>query len=304
MMPSEPTALPTLAAIGGESKPVTPVRVVVGVLLSVAIGLLGGAPGAVAGQQTAGDTLTERSTVSRLGGAGSAILSDTWSVLKAPANMSSDDARTLVGIVGVGAALFAFDEQIDRMVQDGRDRPIPKAIEDVGEFLEPLGNVGAPTVVMTVGWAVAGATGQSKASLILQELVTAELIGTATRHVARYAVGRSRPRDEEGAYAFRFGGGTSFPSGHASTITQVAWILSHHLENPWIRGAIWTGAGTVMYQRLTSGAHWASDVWFGAFWGWGIAKVVVAAREAEWIELAPSVDPGGGRLGLQGRIRF
>jgi membrane-associated phospholipid phosphatase len=304
MVHSQPTQVPTIPAVPGARIPAAPARLVVSLLLYVATGLLEGAPGPVAGQQTAGDTLTEPSTLSRLEGAGAAMLSDTWSVLKAPANLDSDGAKTLLGIAGVGAALFAFDEQIDRMVQDRRDRPIPKAIEDVGEFLEPLGNVGGPTVLMTVGWAVAGATGQSKASLILQELVTAQLIGTATRHVARHIVGRSRPRDGEGAYAFSFGGGTSFPSGHASTITQVAWILSHHVESPWIRGAIWTGAGTVMYQRLTSGAHWASDVWFGAFWGWGIAKVVVAARESEWIELAPSVDPGGGGLGLQGRITF
>lgn len=261
-------------------------------------------PPAAFSQESVGGQQSPPSTVDRLRGVGSALLSDTWSVLKAPAGWGRDDAEMLSAVFGVGAALFVFDEQIDRLVLDGRDRGVPKAIEDVGDFLEPLGNVGGPTVAMTVGWAVSGALGQDKVSLVLQEIVTAQLIGTATRHVARHVVGRSRPRDGMGAYTFEFGEGTSFPSGHASTITQLAWILSHHIENPWARRAMWTGAGAVMYQRLTSGAHWASDIWFGAFWGWGIAKVVVEAREADWIEVGPALDPLGGGLGLQGRIRF
>jgi membrane-associated phospholipid phosphatase len=244
------------------------------------------------------------STLDRLQGVGTDLLSDTWSVLKAPAGWGRDDAELLSAVFGVGAALFFFDEEIDRMVQDGRDRRGPSALEEVGEFLEPLGNVGAPTVAMTVGWAVSGALGQDGISLVLQEIVTAQLISTVTRHVARHVIGRSRPRDGVGAYTFQFGEGTSFPSGHAATITQLAWILSRHVDNPWIEGAMWAGAGSVMYQRLTSGAHWASDIWFGAFWGWGIAKVVVEAREADWIEVAPSLDPHGAGLGVQARIWF
>lgn len=92
------------------------------------------------------------------------------------------------------------------------------------------------------------------------------------------------------------------PSGHAATVAQLAHILSHHIDNPWATGILWAGASTVMFQRLASGAHWASDVWVGAFWGVGIAEVVMRSREAEWVAAAPLVDPETGALGIQVRL--
>jgi hypothetical protein len=303
-VPAGPTPGPT--SHPGSGRIVTAIVVVTATTLAASLPAAGFAQESTSGprSEAAGAQDPSPSTLNRLKGVGTALLSDTWSVLKAPAGWDRDDAEILSAVFGVGAALFVFDEEIDRMVQDGRDRRGPNAFEEVGEFLEPLGNVGAPTVAMTVGWAVSGALGQDRVSLVLQEIVTAQLISTVTRHVTRHVVGRSRPRDGDGAYTFQFGGGTSFPSGHAATITQLAWILSRQVDNSWIQGAMWAGAGSVIYQRLTSGAHWASDVWFGAFWGWGIAKVVVEAREADWIEVAPDLTPAGGGVGVQARIRF
>ena len=144
MVHSQPTQVPTIPAVPGARIPAAPARLVVSLLLYVATGLLGGTPGPVAGQQTAGDTLTEPSTLSRLEGAGAAMLSDTWSVLKAPANLDSDGAKTLLGIAGVGAALFAFDEQIDRMVQDRRIARFPRRSRTSGSFSSPWGTWGDP----------------------------------------------------------------------------------------------------------------------------------------------------------------
>lgn len=229
---------------------------------------------------------------------------DSWSTLKAPFQWTRQDLPRLGAVTGVGLLLFAFDEQLYDAVQDARDRPIPGAIEDVGTFLEPLGNVGGPTVAFMGGWAIAEFTGHHRTAVVFQELVNSQLISTVTRHIVRGFVGRARPRDGEGAYVFRPFEYTSFPSGHASTITQVAAILSHNIGNPWASGVLWAGAGTVMYQRVTSAAHWPSDVWFGAWWGYGIARVVMAAREADWVDVQPYVDSASGGAGVQVRVPF
>ena len=99
-------------------------------------------------------------------------------------------------------------------------------------------------------------------------------VKTGVLHVLR-SLGRRRPDDGLGARTYHRGDGTSFPSGHASTIMQVATVLSHHVEQRWIDVLLYGLAGTVLFQRIDAEKHWASDVWIGAAWGWGVARTVV-----------------------------
>jgi hypothetical protein len=53
-------------------------------------------------------------------------------------------------------------------------------------------------------------------------------------------------------------------------------------------------ATTVAVQRITSEQHWASDVWLGAAYGWGVAQLVIHLHEQDALELQPAIDPSGG----------
>ena len=97
---------------------------------------------------------------------------------------------------------------------------------------------------------------------------------------------------------------TSFPSGHASTAIQVAAVVAHHV-NWWPADvALYGTAAAVAYQRVATEKHWASDVFLGAAWGWGVAQVVMRRRELLRSEVVPILDPATGALGLRIPVHF
>jgi len=122
--------------------------------------------------------------------------------------------------------------------------------------------------------------------------------------VLKEAAGRSRPRAEQGTYHFRpFGGGASFPSGHATQAFAVASVISMHYDNPWVGGAAYAVAGLVGLARMDHNAHFASDVLAGAMIGTTVGRSLVhvnggerAQRAAKTVTFAPWLprDGGGG----------
>jgi membrane-associated phospholipid phosphatase len=84
---------------------------------------------------------------------------------------------------------------------------------------------------------------------------------------------------------------------------QVAAVLSHHIGYLPATVALYGLAGTVLVQRISSEQHWASDVWFGAAYGWAAARIVIRLHEGESVRIEPVTVPSGG-LGLGIRWTF
>ena len=138
-----------------------------------------------------------------------------------------------------------------------------------------------------------------------RDLLVSHWIAGLTRNPVRDLVGRRRPSDGFGARTFVRGEGTSFPSGHSSTIVQVASILSHHIDRRWASVLLYGAAASVVFQRVDDEKHWASDAWIGAAWGWGVAHVVTRGRdgEAPGTGVGLALVPGGpGGIGLALRV--
>jgi membrane-associated phospholipid phosphatase len=84
---------------------------------------------------------------------------------------------------------------------------------------------------------------------------------------------RSRP-DENHAGDF-WGGGTSFPSGHAIQIWSIASLLDHEYKHKRIVGiTAYTLAGIVSASRIAAQKHFASDIVAGGAMGWFIGRYV------------------------------
>jgi len=70
--------------------------------------------------------------------------------------------------------------------------------------------------------------------------------------------------------------GSSFPSGHAvsafSIATVVAWRYGHHKWVPWVA---YGAATAISFSRVTTRAHFPSDVFLGAALGYSIARFEV-----------------------------
>jgi membrane-associated phospholipid phosphatase len=84
---------------------------------------------------------------------------------------------------------------------------------------------------------------------------------------------RNRP-DEKNPGDF-WGGGTSFPSGHAIQVWSIASLLDHEYKHKKIVGiTAYSLAGIVSAARIAAQKHFASDVVAGGIMGWFIGRYV------------------------------
>lgn len=232
----------------------------------------------------------------RVGGdvrdAGVGFVRDFWAVVSFPSRLDGRGWATLGGVAAVGVGLYSMDAEIQRAVRRQAGHQPHAAIRDVGDFFEPVGLMGNTNALWAGGILVGWATGQEWLRAPARDLLVSHWIAGLTRNPVRDLVGRRRPADGEGPRTFIRGKGTSFPSGHASTIVQVAAILSHHVDRSWASVLFYAAAGTVVFQRVDDDKHWASDAWMGAAWGWGVSRVVLrdpgAGDGPRWV-----VTPGG-----------
>jgi membrane-associated phospholipid phosphatase len=84
---------------------------------------------------------------------------------------------------------------------------------------------------------------------------------------------RNRP-DEKNPGDF-WGGGTSFPSGHAIQVWAIASLLDHEYKHKRIVGiTAYSLAGVVSAARIAAQKHFAADVVAGGAMGWFIGRYV------------------------------
>jgi len=100
---------------------------------------------------------------------------------------------------------------------------------------------------------------------LLDGLIVAGILKEVTR--------RNRP-DEKDPGDF-WGGGTSFPSGHAIQVWSIASLLAHEYKNkPIVAVTAYSLAGIVSASRIAARKHFASDVVTGGTMGWFIGRYV------------------------------
>jgi membrane-associated phospholipid phosphatase len=106
----------------------------------------------------------------------------------------------------------------------------------------------------------------------------------------RLAAGRNRPIHIDGVNDWElwrgfFNGGkdVSFPSGHATVAFAAAAVLSY-LSPKGKVAFICTATGTAI-SRVAMGAHFWSDVIFGAAFGWTVALLLIAWMERPFLKL-------------------
>ncbi len=230
---------------------------------------------------------------------------DLWAVVSFPSRLDQDGWLTLGGVVAVGGALYSADLEITRATLRQAGHQPHDALRDVGDFFEPIGLMGNTNAYWAGGIVVGYVTGQEWLRAPARDLLVSHWIAGVMRNPVRDLVGRRRPADGVGARTFVRGEGTSFPSGHSSTIMQVATILSHHIDRKWASVLLYGAAASVVFQRVDDEKHWASDAWIGAAWGWGVARTVLANR-TDGARGPPGpalvLAPGPGGLGLAIRV--
>jgi membrane-associated phospholipid phosphatase len=213
--------------------------------------------------------------------------SDLGYIYSSPARINTNSALWVGGILALGGVIFAYDQEIYNAFKRNQDHALYKPIREVGEFFEPLGYMGFTNKYYFSALVLGYLTGYRPLLYFSVDILEAYFIAGLFKNGANVLVGRRRPAYGEGPYSFKFADGTSFPSGHALNVVQLARTLSHHIRFLPVQVAAYGIAATVCLERITSDAHWPSDVYVGAVFGWAVAAEVLRLNDKRRIEIIP-----------------
>ncbi|HXV64943.1 MAG TPA: phosphatase PAP2 family protein [Vicinamibacteria bacterium] len=139
-------------------------------------------------------------------------------------------------------------------------------------------------------WGVGKLASSPGAETLGRELVRAQIVTQSLTFGLKVAVSRERPDGSNQR---------SFPSGHASGTFATATVL--HRRYGWKVGVpAYAVAGYVGASRLNEGAHYLSDVVFGATVGILVGRSLSLEIADSRIEIGPMATPGG--FGVQARL--
>ena len=181
-------------------------------------------------------------------------------------------------IVGGGTAAFiAADPPLMRKVRQ------TDIFHDYNSVLKSSVSGGLIAVVPLGFYAVSlirhDSYGQGTALLAGEAVANDTILMIALKAVTR----RARPSEfpPDGKYNDTFfathnsllGKGSSFPSGHAMMAFSVATVFAQrYKQHKWVPYVAYAMATAISFSRVTTGAHFPSDVFIGAATGFAIAR--------------------------------
>jgi len=195
------------------------------------------------------------------------ILLDQKDIFTSPFHMNRRNAKWWLLSGAVTAGLIASDHHIANSFENSNGQM---------QWAGRISQVGAAytLVPLVAGYYVFGVlTDHAKAREIgvlgTESLLDSLIVAGVLKEVFR----RNRP-DEEDPGKF-WGGGRSFPSGHAIQMWSVASLVSHEYHHQPVVAIVAYGlAGLVSASRIAAQKHFASDVFVGGTMGWFIGRYV------------------------------
>jgi len=195
------------------------------------------------------------------------ILLDQKDIFTSPFRMNRDNAKWWLLSGAVTAGLIAADHRITNSFENSRGQV---------QWGGRISQIGAsytlvPLVAGYYGFGVL--TDHAKAREIgvlgAESLLDSLIVAGVLKEVFR----RNRP-DENKPGDF-WGGGRSFPSGHAIQVWSIASLVSHEYKHQPIVGVVaYSLAAVVSVSRIAAQKHFASDVFVGGAMGWFIGRYV------------------------------
>lgn len=141
--------------------------------------------------------------------------------------------------------------------------------------------IAIPAVLMTAGYMRHDNYEVSTALLAADAYADSAIVNLAVKAITR----RERPTDIAPGAPFTgtfFNGGTSpfkgssFPSGHATGAFSVATVVATRYRNHrWVPWAMYSFATVISLSRITTSAHFPSDVFLGAALGYTVTRYQV-----------------------------
>jgi membrane-associated phospholipid phosphatase len=123
-------------------------------------------------------------------------------------------------------------------------------------------------------------SGNKKSKTIAIELFQAGLFSEAATYILKWSIGRSRPLQDLGNFAFdpfnfRNDKFHSFPSGHNTSAWAMSAVIAGTAKSDIVKILAYVPCGFTMFSRIYQDYHWISDSFAGAFIGYFVGNWVV-----------------------------
>ncbi len=209
------------------------------------------------------------------------ILADQKYIWTFPARLAQGhDLLPTAGILGIGTVLVVADPHISGYFHD--NTPSFRHFDHVfGSNITTAAIIAVPAALLVTGMLRKDTKMRNTALLAAEAVADTEVVQV----VFKGATGRLRPgdlppnanfadswNDRSGFTRFQ----SSFPSGHALSAFAVATVIAHqYREHRWVPYAAYGVAAAIGFSRVSLGAHYSSDVFFGAALGYMVAHFAV-----------------------------
>jgi membrane-associated phospholipid phosphatase len=223
---------------------------------------------------------------------------DILNVWSAPARADQGDLAgiaTLLGATGVG--VLADEAVMDWL----RRHPESFPVRILTPFREgrPLNVVGrsyflvGTSAVLFIAGAVNDDLDLRNAGRGCASSVAAT---TFSRHLIARMLGRTRPRDDRGAFVIRpFAWGDwnmrSFPAGHAANAMACMTFVNRRFDLGAAEPMLYGLAAAVGVGRMVDEAHWTSDTVFGLGYGHAVGRDIALAQQRREPSNQPVLEP-------------
>ena len=181
-----------------------------------------------------------------------------------PLHWKGKDYAKFGGMVLGTVIISATDRETSNFFRQ-QDDSFPQPIQEFGfYFASPQNYLMANAGLYGFGLLTKNEQIRKTSVLIISSSITAGYL----QIFARTAFGRARPFSGDDPYTFKpFAGNEdyfSFPSGHTVLGITMAHSIAKQFDNTWTKIGIYSIGSIPALTRLMDGAHWLSDVAFGA----------------------------------------
>ncbi|HET9131838.1 MAG TPA: phosphatase PAP2 family protein [Terriglobia bacterium] len=203
------------------------------------------------------------------------VLKDQPKIWTSPFRMQKSDAKWLLPFAAGTAALIASDHKVSGEVQESPVLFSPS---------HRISNLGSGVALTAASLGVYGMGKLSHKSRLAETGVLAGeavIDASIVTGVLKVAFNRERPDKPMGSGSF-WGGGNSFPSGHAAATWSFATVIARRYRDKPLVGISAYGVATaVSFARVGGLNHYPSDVLVGATIGTLVGRFVLRHRSQD-----------------------
>jgi len=201
---------------------------------------------------------------------------DFKETLFSPEDWSQKDFLRFSAVLGTGALIFVFDQDIQDWFQDRRtptSGDVSKVVRNLGHGAFLTGFIAA----MYASGELAHNNSLRKTALLsLESWLTSGFIVWGFKFIT----GRARPQTGESKNTFHMFSDSSsyhsFPSGHSASAFAVATTIADQTDKMFVDILAYSLAASVALSRVHDNKHWLSDVFIGSAIGYFVAKKICA----------------------------